>query len=706
MTFALLLATAMMTSPTNIPATRVAIYVDEGARNTGVYRLLEMGARAPELDPIPVDAAMIREGALARADVLVMPGGSSTLQSRTLGEEGRKAIRDFVAGGGGYLGFCAGCFLAIESSPSHPDMLHLAPFTSDGPRGTAMLTLRFNARAEAIAGIKKGRRELRYADGPVMGLSLPVKDAEFEILATYDSDINPNGEPPRKSFAGQAAIIAGTYGKGRVFASAVHPEYTWSGRSVVKGAFKFLTGRDIDWKSPPRHRGQLAVGVVASKSFGVSFAEELIQQFRSHEFDLMPINREAVGAYTLNHVDVIVDGASGSAGEEEITSVDHIWNLKTYPDFASLKDFKPTIVQPSTSNLQPETKPIRVAAYAGKGGADYYICERMVCSPRFKVTVVDGADIAGGCLKDFDMVLMPGGSCKGECEGMGPQGCSNLVEFIKNGGKYYGVCAGAFLASQLNDPKFPRLEFVPYRDENEPVYRGGCNCRLKVTDAGRDVFRGSAENRMVCYNGGPVFVPGDPIEDTDVKVLMTYDCENISTKKPDPVMSIYGKGAMLGGRVGKGKVFVCGPHPEGSYYTDDIVDGGIEFLTDVRPNPTFRKRQPGQLVVRFKYTQNKSALDFYLNKLLPDARFDVRGGASGYGLASVDVCIVPKAKGDDLDSDMRAFAEQGGTVIVLVQSAEDEKMLETRPWAKAVRSYDEIISFLSTQTFDIYRKKR
>lgn len=659
---------------TNTP--RIAVYVDAGARNVGAYRLLEITTRAPEVESFPVDAAMIRAGVLENTDVLIVPGGSSNLESKTLGEEGRQAIRDFVAKGGGYFGVCAGAYLALESSPTHPEMLHLAPFNSPTTTGTAMLMLRVTARGEALLGVKKGRHEVRFSEGPAMTPSLPVEEADFEILATYDSNVNPDGDPPQPTYAGTAAIIAGTYGKGRVVACAVHPEYTWSGRAFVLGALKFLTGRDLHPAWPQHKRGAKTIALDVRQNFGVEFARELQEHFRTDDIELMPVNNESVAGYALYHVDELM----APKGTDYV-----------------LPPIDPP-PQPSNPAL------VRTAVYAGKGGGDYYICSRLARSTGFKVTVVDGDDIAKGCLKDYDFLIMPGGSCKGECAGMGPEGCTNLVNFIRGGGKYYGVCAGAFLASQVNDPAFPRLGFVAYRDENEPVYRGGCRCQLRVTEDGRAVFPKSAETRKVFYNGGPVFVPGDPVEDTDVKVLMTYDCDTISTKKPDPVMSMYGKGAILGGRVGKGKVFVCGPHPEGDFFADDIVDDGIEFLTGVRPNPALARRKPGLPVVRFRYAQEKAALDFYLNKLLPDRRFDVRGGASGYGLCHVDYLIISKVKGEELGSDVTDFLRRGGTVIVVADTPEEEKIVDEglgrgvgeacRERLKVVHSHDEILPLL------------
>ena len=59
--------------------------------------------------------------------LLVVPGGSAALKASALGTAGKKAICDFVAAGGRYLGFCGGAGLAL----SHSRGLGLCPWGRD-----------------------------------------------------------------------------------------------------------------------------------------------------------------------------------------------------------------------------------------------------------------------------------------------------------------------------------------------------------------------------------------------------------------------------------------------------------------------------------------------------------------------------------------------------------------------------------------------
>lgn len=63
-------------------------------------------------------AGDIRAGWLSRYRVLLVPGGWASHKARALGDLGAGRIRDFVNGGGSYLGFCGGAGLALASAPS------------------------------------------------------------------------------------------------------------------------------------------------------------------------------------------------------------------------------------------------------------------------------------------------------------------------------------------------------------------------------------------------------------------------------------------------------------------------------------------------------------------------------------------------------------------------------------------------------------
>lgn len=82
---------------------------------------------------------------------IVLPGGSSRQQSKALGVTGRATIRQFVANGGGYLGICAGAFLAL--SDYHPERslkLLRCSALEDWERGHKIASIHFTPDGAAL----------------------------------------------------------------------------------------------------------------------------------------------------------------------------------------------------------------------------------------------------------------------------------------------------------------------------------------------------------------------------------------------------------------------------------------------------------------------------------------------------------------------------------------------------------------------------
>lgn len=728
-----------------MPATRVAIYVDKGARNTGVYRWLELTASSAQLAPRPVDAAMIRAGALRDADVLVVPGGRSVQMAKTLGAEGRDAIRDFVANGGGYIGTCAGTCLIMEPSKSHPDMINLLPYRSIGVRGHADMMVAFNDAAKDFGGIKAGRERLRYAEGPILVPSKRVEGAAFTAIATYDSNVDVNSKKKRETMVGKIACVAGTYGKGRVFALTVHPEYDPDDHHVLMGAFNFVAGRDdVSWALPHRKGGQLAVGYVTVNTWGVETAELLQRLVRSGEFDLVPVNDDAVASRTLNHLDALIapDGcdfsakgctmlgkcrkpvetflgrggkivtwgkaaqAYGKFGSANVVAVRDgdaaVEELRKLKLGVAVEEWKDSSLQLAT----PASHSIRAAVYTDKGGANYSVLETLALSPGFTVKVLGAKDIAGGALKDFDLLVQPGGGCNTQYQALGTNGVAEIERFVRRGGSYYGICAGAFLATQTCEAKKPRIGLVPYRDQCVGVYRGWGEVPLKMTEDGLRLFGHSVTNRDVIYWGGPVLVAGDAVPDSDVKTLATYDSYVFSSCATNDIPSWYGCAALVAGRVGKGKVFISCPHPEKSDLTYDMVLSGIEYLTGIRPNQARRDRVPGAKSVLFKTAKEPKVAAYFAETFIRDRRFDVQSSAEFEDLAHVDaVVVMSSAKDDFKNRKLRAFAERGGKVVALADTAEKRLVVEgwkltDGDWKKGVvvvNDFDAIIPTLEKE---------
>ena len=208
------------------PPLRVAIYDDVGGGGVGptnCERCLPQGAGFATRR---ISAEEIRDGALERFDVLIVPGGSGSKQAGELQTEGRDAIRRFVDGGGGYVGICAGAYLATVDYSWSLNLLDAKVLDrKHWARGTGDVEIRLSPAAQQLLGDRRERVTVFYGQGPLLAPAANDAVPDFESLATYETEIAKNGAPVGV-MKGTVAAARGTFGKGRVFCYSPHPEKT------------------------------------------------------------------------------------------------------------------------------------------------------------------------------------------------------------------------------------------------------------------------------------------------------------------------------------------------------------------------------------------------------------------------------------------------------------------------------------------------
>jgi len=190
---------------------RIAVY--SGPRNVSggkvISRLVELKTRFATIGKEDLVA-----NDLGGYSAIVFPGGHSV----QAGKKGDTNVRDYVRGGGGFLGICAGLHYAVDLGLLDVDLMYV--------RGGGHYRARVIKRHPVTAGYKlvlvKRRRHERWSPvkyssvGRVVlrrgngGLIVPGK--KVDVLVTYDDADT------------LAAVVAGTYGKGRVALFSPHPE--------------------------------------------------------------------------------------------------------------------------------------------------------------------------------------------------------------------------------------------------------------------------------------------------------------------------------------------------------------------------------------------------------------------------------------------------------------------------------------------------
>jgi glutamine amidotransferase-like uncharacterized protein len=217
---------------------RVAIYDGFG---TGAWGPLANAIEAMEdVNVAPIRPEEIRAGHLEKFDVVVFAGGMASHQFHALGADGRDRVRAFVRKGGGYVGICAGAFLAA-SAPYEWGMGLVDARIVDHEhwaRGVGDVQVELTDPGQAILRGGPGSHVYRYANGPILAPANDPELPDYRTLAVFRTGIGEKGADPA-TMVGTPAIIIADYGRGRVLVSSGHAELTEKDASWLR--------RYIDW---------------------------------------------------------------------------------------------------------------------------------------------------------------------------------------------------------------------------------------------------------------------------------------------------------------------------------------------------------------------------------------------------------------------------------------------------------------------------
>jgi len=222
---------------------RVAVFQDSGVskNSAGLVVLLK---RYPDLKVETLSAEAIRGGKLAGQDVVVFPGGSGSKEAAALEPAGRQAVRSFVEQGGGYLGICAGAYLA---SADYEWSLHILDAKvldrAHWARGSGDVEVCLAPAAQQLFAVAGERQTILYWQGPLLAPAGKPEIPDYESLGTFATEIAKNGAP-RGVMIGTTAIARGTFGAGRVLCFSPHPERTPATEAHVRAAIRWAAKRE------------------------------------------------------------------------------------------------------------------------------------------------------------------------------------------------------------------------------------------------------------------------------------------------------------------------------------------------------------------------------------------------------------------------------------------------------------------------------
>ncbi len=178
---------------------------------------------------LPVGPEEIRRGTLDSFDVVVFAGGMAPQQYDALAGDGRRKVRKWVDRGGGFVGLCAGGYLA-SARPYRwgLDLLDAQIVDHDHwARGIGAIQLELTEQGKQLfrRTEETSLLTIHYGNGPIWAPADRDDLDDYQSLAWFRSGIGQNGADPQ-TMVNTPAIITGQFGKGRVVASSGHAEWS------------------------------------------------------------------------------------------------------------------------------------------------------------------------------------------------------------------------------------------------------------------------------------------------------------------------------------------------------------------------------------------------------------------------------------------------------------------------------------------------
>jgi predicted deacylase/putative intracellular protease/amidase len=227
----------------NTAQLRVALYKGPGTGGDGPPSLMQRLNNPPASIIQQVTPEEIRAGVLKYFDLVVFAGGSGSKQAEAIGEEGREIVKQFVANGGGYVGICAGAYLATSGYPWSLGLVNARTVSPKWQRGKTMVKLEMTDGGENVLGVREGQFDCRYANGPIVKPDSKPDLPPFDTLALYRTEVASNGAPVGVMID-SPAIFSAQYRQGRVICVSPHPEQTAGLEELVPNAIRWVAPRE------------------------------------------------------------------------------------------------------------------------------------------------------------------------------------------------------------------------------------------------------------------------------------------------------------------------------------------------------------------------------------------------------------------------------------------------------------------------------
>lgn len=238
-----------------------------------------------------------------------------------------------------------------------------------------------------------------------------------------------------------------------------------------------------------------------------------------------------------------------------------------------------------------EADPLDVAIYDGPGvgGKGPTLMHKILTDRGHHADIVSPDDVREGKLKQFDVVIFPGGSGSGEAKGLGEDGLQQVRDFIRSGGGYVGVCAGAYLGTSRYDWG---LKVIDAQTVDSKHWKRGIGMvQIELTDAGRKVLGNRKGPLEIRYANGPLLGPFNDDDLPDYEVLAYFRSELAENGAPEGMM--VDTPAIVSAGYKDGRVLLISPHAEGIPDLEFIIENAVRWSA-ARPMQPLAESAPAQ----------------------------------------------------------------------------------------------------------------
>jgi glutamine amidotransferase-like uncharacterized protein len=175
----------------------------------------------------------------------------------------------------------------------------------------------------------------------------------------------------------------------------------------------------------------------------------------------------------------------------------------------------------------------------------------------YEVMMICGEDIREGVLDGARGIVIPGGGARSIALAMRQDGVRRVNDFIKAGGSYIGVCAGAYFPTS----GMKEYSGISHLKHSSPWMKGSGDLKVELTPEGIELLGEEFKSFTTRYNNGPVFPDiGPPPEGAPQQPVTSLAVFKESSKKTHDYM--IDTPAILATKWGKGRLLTISPHPE------------------------------------------------------------------------------------------------------------------------------------------------